>query len=220
MTEIKVHCACGQKFKFDVEPVGGKVPFAVNCPACGADGTAAANAILAQQLLSTTAPRPVTATAAAPPLPRAPRPIPAPRVVPAKATAPTDISLATEEALRAVHSRSWEAKDTTEFHLSRGVLGAVLGAGLGFVLLVGFVRLFHFVFPYSFAGMGALTGLGARIGYRGTSSTLGLIAALIFVGSLVLLCFLLVSPDKIASAFISLIFSLAFGAWAAYKIAS
>jgi len=46
--ELKVQCNCGQKFKFDVEPMNGQMPFTVNCPTCGADGTAAANAILAQ----------------------------------------------------------------------------------------------------------------------------------------------------------------------------
>jgi hypothetical protein len=29
MMEIKVHCLCGQKFKFDVEPVNGAMPFPV-----------------------------------------------------------------------------------------------------------------------------------------------------------------------------------------------
>jgi hypothetical protein len=48
--ELKVVCGCGQKYKFDVEPVNGRMPFAVNCPVCGVDGTVAANAILAGQL--------------------------------------------------------------------------------------------------------------------------------------------------------------------------
>jgi hypothetical protein len=219
MSEIKVHCTCGQKFKFDVEPVDGQIPFAVNCPACGADGTAAANAILAQQLLSTTAVRPVTA-AVAPPPPRAPGPMSPPRAAPAQTTAPAAISLATEEALRSVKSRSWEAKDTTKFHLSRGVLGAVLGAGLGCVLVVGFVLLFHFVFPFAFAGIGALTGSGARIGYRGTSSTLGLIVILIYVGTFILMSFLLSGPTGFLLALIGRIFSLIVGIAAAYRIAS
>lgn len=46
--ELKVICQCGQKFKFDVEPVNGRMPFNVNCPVCQADGTAAANAQLAE----------------------------------------------------------------------------------------------------------------------------------------------------------------------------
>jgi hypothetical protein len=48
--ELKVVCQCGQKFKFDVEPVNGQMPFTVNCPVCNADGTAAANALIAAQL--------------------------------------------------------------------------------------------------------------------------------------------------------------------------
>jgi hypothetical protein len=55
MRTIKVACVCGQHFAFDVEPVNGRIPSPVACPVCGADGTAAANAILAQ---TTTEPPP------------------------------------------------------------------------------------------------------------------------------------------------------------------
>jgi hypothetical protein len=44
--EIKLLCACGTKFKFDVEPVHGRMPAPVFCPVCGADDTALANDIL------------------------------------------------------------------------------------------------------------------------------------------------------------------------------
>jgi hypothetical protein len=47
MIPIEIQCGCGQKYAFEVEPVGGRMPSAVACPACGADGTAAANAIIA-----------------------------------------------------------------------------------------------------------------------------------------------------------------------------
>ena len=46
MIELKVQCDCGQKFKFDVEPVNNLMPYAVNCPVCGADGTGKANGVL------------------------------------------------------------------------------------------------------------------------------------------------------------------------------
>src|SRR5882762_8086710 len=46
MLEIKVQCDCGQRYKFDVEPVDGRVPFTVNCPICGSSGTEKANEIL------------------------------------------------------------------------------------------------------------------------------------------------------------------------------
>lgn len=44
--ELKVHCDCGQKFKFDVEPVNNRMPFTVACPICHRDGTEKANAML------------------------------------------------------------------------------------------------------------------------------------------------------------------------------
>jgi hypothetical protein len=50
MIPVKIECGCGQRYAFDVEPVDGLMSFPVTCPACGADGTAAANAIIAQSL--------------------------------------------------------------------------------------------------------------------------------------------------------------------------
>jgi hypothetical protein len=70
--EIKVQCDCGQKYKFDVEPLHGQMPFTVNCPVCGKDGTSRANVLL-QQLL----PPPPIVTAAVP-LSPPPPPAPAP----------------------------------------------------------------------------------------------------------------------------------------------
>ena len=48
MIPIKIQCGCGQKYVFDVEPVGGRMAYAVQCPDCGVDGTAAANEVIAQ----------------------------------------------------------------------------------------------------------------------------------------------------------------------------
>lgn len=71
MTELKVYCDCGQKFKFDVEPVNGQMPFAVACPYCKRDGTAKANEML-QQMRVFHAVEPATAAAPAPAAPAAP----------------------------------------------------------------------------------------------------------------------------------------------------
>jgi hypothetical protein len=46
--ELKVICPCGTKYKFDVVPVNGRMPIAVACPVCGADGTEQANELLGQ----------------------------------------------------------------------------------------------------------------------------------------------------------------------------
>lgn len=47
---VKIYCGCGQHYAFDVQPVNGRMPAPVACPACGADGTEAANAAIAQTL--------------------------------------------------------------------------------------------------------------------------------------------------------------------------
>ena len=73
--ELKVVCQCGQKYKFDVEPVNGRMPFTVNCPVCNLDGTAAANALLNEKrgtqpinLTAMSAPPPPVAAIAPPPI--------------------------------------------------------------------------------------------------------------------------------------------------------
>ncbi|HXR05064.1 MAG TPA: hypothetical protein VN836_10200 [Verrucomicrobiae bacterium] len=47
---IKIICPCGQKYAFDVSPVDGRMPAPIQCPRCGADGTAVANAIISLAL--------------------------------------------------------------------------------------------------------------------------------------------------------------------------
>jgi hypothetical protein len=49
MLELKIQCDCGQKYKFDVEPVNDRMPFTVKCPVCGADGTAKADLAIQAQ---------------------------------------------------------------------------------------------------------------------------------------------------------------------------
>lgn len=113
MLELKIQCDCGQKYKFDVEPVSGRMPFTVQCPVCKLDGTAKANEKL-QHLASaqpmritlsgagaapTAAPAasvpPAIAPAAIAPAPPMPPPVPqAPRVRlsgPAHAAAPAPV---------------------------------------------------------------------------------------------------------------------------------
>jgi hypothetical protein len=56
MIAVKIQCNCGQKYAFDVEPVGTFPPSTVACPACGADGTASANQFISQSLTVPTIP--------------------------------------------------------------------------------------------------------------------------------------------------------------------
>jgi uncharacterized protein YxjI len=65
--EIKILCGCGTKFKFDVEPVSGRMPVAAICPSCGSNCTTDANQQIQQKLggASHAAPTPAPMPAAA-----------------------------------------------------------------------------------------------------------------------------------------------------------
>jgi hypothetical protein len=55
---IKIECGCGTRYSFDVEPRDGRMPRTVQCPACHADGTEAANQIIAQTSSEAATPAP------------------------------------------------------------------------------------------------------------------------------------------------------------------
>lgn len=44
---VKVLCACGQKYSFEVTPREGRMPWRVACPVCKRDGTEDANRVIA-----------------------------------------------------------------------------------------------------------------------------------------------------------------------------
>lgn len=48
MIPVTIQCGCGQAYRFEVEPVDGRMPGTVVCPTCGVDGTVAANEAIAQ----------------------------------------------------------------------------------------------------------------------------------------------------------------------------
>ena len=64
MVPIKIVCHCGQKYAFEVQPVNGRMPVAVNCPVCGRDGTIAANESIRKMLHGKTQPLPPPSVAA------------------------------------------------------------------------------------------------------------------------------------------------------------
>jgi hypothetical protein len=173
--ELKVVCDCGQKYKFDVEPVNGQMPFTVNCPICNADGTSAANVILSQALPGSAPPPPVAT--APPPVGglRLNRPAPAP-VAPVPPPLPMTSAPAAITAVRPVAAAARKPKAAGEFNLVMGIVGAVLGAALGAGLMYGFFLWADFRFPLMGTCIGALTGVGARLLAKGTDMTLGVIA--------------------------------------------
>lgn len=183
--ELKVVCNCGQKFGFDVEPVNGRMPVSVFCPACGRDGTQAANDILAQHFPNQAPPIPVaiavqSAVAVAPPPPAGRLQInlsaPAAAGTPPLPAAPRPITAMRSPAIAPAAAKP---KADGEINLGLGILGAILGAALGAGLMYGFFVWADFRFPLMGTGIGALTGLGARILAKGTDTTLGVIAGII-----------------------------------------
>jgi len=188
--EMKVVCDCGQKYAFEVEPVEGRMPAPVNCPACGLDGTSAANEILSQLAPDPPAPVPGAIPAPGPLLSLAPpsvpsglrisRPAPAaveaPPDAPPLADAPMPITAMPAPARAMAASRPKAAK---EYNLWMGITGAILGAALGAGLMYGFDVWAGFKFPLMGTCIGLLTGLGARVLARGTDMTLGGIAGAI-----------------------------------------
>jgi hypothetical protein len=205
--EIKVQCVCGQKYKFDVEPVNGGMPHGVNCPVCGADGTAAGNAAIAQ--LAPAAPRAVAVPVAAAPASglqlnratHAPEPGAAPvAYVPPLPSAP----------------RLASAPKTASGHnMGMGILGAFIGALVGVGLVYAFYEWAGFRFPLLGIAIGALTGLGAKIFYRGSDETLGYISGGLALVSVVASLYLMYGEFP----FISII-SVAVSVSVAYRIAS
>ena len=58
MIPVKIICRCGQKYAFDVQPVNGRMPVPIFCPACGLEGTVEANQFIARILHGKTQPLP------------------------------------------------------------------------------------------------------------------------------------------------------------------
>jgi hypothetical protein len=55
---VKIFCACGQKYAFEVHPHEGRMPVPVACPVCKRDGTEDANRIISKVLNGKTQPLP------------------------------------------------------------------------------------------------------------------------------------------------------------------
>ena len=203
--EIKVLCQCGQKYKFDVEPNGGKMPFSVKCPICGVDGTGNADTVLAQTLQRSSVP---VAAGAAPM--RLHQPTAGPVDAPGIPVAPPIPVMP-----RMVGVQSPGKKAASESNMALGIAGALLGAIVGTAAMYGFFRLTGIRFPLLGIGIGCLTGLGARWLYRGTDSSLGMVSGAIALLSVVGTLFLMYGSFPLIS-----IISVAVSVSVAYRISS
>jgi hypothetical protein len=172
MIELKVQCDCGQKYKFDVDPINGQMPFTVACPVCGADGTEKANALL-QQIPPEPAAQPLV-----PPVPVVAQPrlrisssVPAaspaspPPLAPAPAVAPPPPIGALRSAPEAAGKKN---RGQPSFGL--GLLGGALGALVGTLIYFLIFKYTGFRIKLLAVGVGALAGWGAELLGRGEGS--------------------------------------------------
>ena len=200
MIELKVHCDCGQKYKFDVEPVNGTMPFTVACTVCKSDGTPKANAMLQQMAIF----KPIVTTsihapvAMAAPLPIAPPPSGSPPAPPPPiGVSRLRINAAAPEATSTVDTpppigalsgtpppfsarprpgaapAPAEVEPGKEPSFALGLLGALVGALVGGIIyFVVFKFTGHIVLlRYVLAlGVGALAGWLANLFGRGEGS--------------------------------------------------
>jgi hypothetical protein len=206
--EIKVECNCGQRYKFDVEPINGRMPFPVSCPVCGANGTEKANEILARTLpigtcfapgaapvgvlLSEPSSGPIASVAAPVAAPAAAAPA-APRIRlstgHAQEASPTVTGAPptppSPPPLRAPLKAAPTAKPSQPASGKKpsfglGLLGALIGATVGSLV---YFLVFYYIgsrFKLLAVGVGYLAGIGAELlGRKEGSKELGMIAAVL-----------------------------------------
>ncbi len=179
--ELKIVCQCGQKFKFDVEPVNGRMPFTVNCPVCNMDGTAAANAALTGLFVSQP-----PSVAPAPGGLHISRPAPAPAVPPAtEAPATEDTAPASIRPLQPAKSATAQ-NPSKRPSFALGLLGGFIGTAVG-------VAVYFLIFKFTglrikllAIGVGALAGwLAELLGKGEGSKELGGITAVFVLAGII-----------------------------------
>ncbi len=208
--EVKVQCACGTRYKFDVEPINNRMPGPVNCPTCGADGTAASDAIIQQSLSAQAAgvaglgqPAPaekprirlhIPSHGAANTAPTA-APVAQPASLPAAARLSDPGTLAVAETQERPPTRTVSAlaQPAAETPRAKGRFGfGILGAVLGTLLSVGlWLGIFYAtetgsrsVLKLFAIGVGLAAGFGARLLSRdeGSKELGSITAAIAFLG--------------------------------------
>jgi hypothetical protein len=203
MMELKVQCDCGQKYKFDVEPVNNQMPFRVNCPICNADGTAKANALLQAQAPAPAAPIPMAAPAPIAPM-AAPPPVPmgVPKLriggsAPAPAAAgvadapPPPLAPIAPARPGAFPGRpgaapaAANAKPKRKPNFALGMVGGLLGALVGAFIYYLIFKLTGWRIGIVGIAVGFLAGLGARLlGGEQEGNELGYITAALAVAGI------------------------------------
>lgn len=198
MIELKVHCDCGQKFKFDVEPVNNQMPFTVACPICHRDGTAKANEMLQQMAIF----KPIGAAPAAEPVEMAPPPIAPPASAPAPArlrvnvAAPAPAAGASTDAPPPIAPPGVIGTATGRARLAAADAGPAKNPSFGLGLLGGFLGalvgagLYYLIYRTTGIRIGLALGVGALAGWaanflgkgEGSKELGGITAVFVIVG--------------------------------------
>ncbi|MBU6409584.1 MAG: hypothetical protein KGR98_04265, partial [Verrucomicrobia bacterium] len=186
MIELKVQCDCGQRYKFDVEPVNGQMPFSVHCPICGAEGTEKANALLRQnETLLAVAAAPATGPGAlrvnrsayATPVSAPPpiTPVASPAAPPAQRPFPGLAQRVATPKTPGKPPNFW-----------MGIVGGLVGALSGAVIYFLIFSYTGFTFRLFAIPVGFFAGLGAHLLGRGEGSKeLGGITAILAMAGIV-----------------------------------
>ncbi len=203
--EVKILCPCGAKYKFDVEPLHGKLPGPVNCPVCQADGTVLGNEIIARQLSCNPSPTAVAvaisptlsrsgfvappvvrsskdlqpSVAAAPqPVASAPIPIATPRLAVPYA-GPVAIAAEQERApVSAAPAQSVRPpKIEAEPSFTRGLFGIAAASFVGLLIWFGITVLLGLKIKWIAIGIGAMIGWAGQALAKEKSVRLGIAAA-------------------------------------------
>ena len=173
--EITAECSCGQRFKFEVEPENGQMPFEVKCPSCGTDQTAQANALISEQLAQQ--PSPAIEPPAVSPSPSGLR---INRPVEAAAPPPVAASVIVPPGrIQPVAPPRPAAGGESGQGFVKGVIGALVGATVGMIAWFLLIKATGYEIGYAAWGVGALTGVGARVTGADGGKRLGMIAGVL-----------------------------------------
>jgi hypothetical protein len=164
--EIKIECACGQPFEFDVEPENGRMPCEINCPACGASATAQANDFISRQI----SPKPAV-------IPVQPAP-PAAIRINRSFTPPTSAPAAPSRMAPLPSRTATQPSQPRNNSFLKGLAGALIAAIVGMLGWFLLIKVTGVEIGYAAWGVGAITGLGARLAGGEGGSKLGLMAGL------------------------------------------
>lgn len=180
---VKILCACGSKYSFDLDQPVILPAASVACPKCGADGTDAANEIIRETMAAE------AVTPGAPAVPDSPPPTPPPPSsspstlqAPARRPGLPSARTGTGTGAGAGAGAAAPAKPSTkraygEPNLMMGTVGAVVGAFVGMMIWYFLIKATNTEIGWVAWGVGGLTGFLCRVLGAGYSRTLGIVAA-------------------------------------------